>query len=136
MTHDGVTRVPQADLFRTRDPNEAAFWKFHQENPHIYHQLVRLARQAVKAGHTTYGMAALFEVLRWQRTVETTTQETGPKMANALRAYYARLIMRNEIDLAGFFAVAQSAADNAEDERLRLGGLHARYARDMTKGTR
>ena len=79
------------------------FRLFHQANPHILDAMVRLARQARAAGYETYGIAALFEVLRWERTVVTRDPTSDYKLCNDYKPMYARLIAIMHTDLDGFF---------------------------------
>lgn len=102
---DGATQVPVADPPKSRfDPGverELAFREFHQANPQVYVELVKLARHAMANGRTKYGMRALCEVLRWGRmTVES---QDDWKLNNNHHSSYARLIMKQEPDLRGFF---------------------------------
>ena len=85
------------------------FLRFHFENPHIYLSMVEMARQAKEAGHGTYSVQALFEVLRWERTVKTSGEIW--KLNNNLRPEYARFIMEREGDLAGFFHIRERRGD-------------------------
>lgn len=78
-----------------------AFLRFHKENPHVYHELVRLTRRTVRAGATRIGIGMLFEVLRWRHTLRTGGDDF--KLNNNYRSMYARLIMRTEPDLNGVF---------------------------------
>ena len=80
---------------------EEAFWRFHGDNPHVYSELVFLARRATRSGATHLGIGMLFEVLRWRHTLATGGDEF--KLNNNYRSYYARLIMMNERDLVGVF---------------------------------
>ena len=80
---------------------EQAFYLFHEANPHVYRQLVKLARQAKRAGATKLGIGMLFEVLRWRHTLATGGDEF--KLNNNYRSYYARMIMLREHDLVGIF---------------------------------
>jgi len=80
---------------------EEAFRRFHAENPHVAQELVRLARQAKRAGATRLGMKMLFEVLRWRHTLRTGGDDF--KLNNNYHAYYARLIMSENEDLEGVF---------------------------------
>jgi hypothetical protein len=82
-----------------------AFWTFHEGNPHVYFELVRLARQAVAAGRTKLGIRMLWERMRWTFSVETRRAEGGPKLNDHYTARYARLIMENERDLADLFEI-------------------------------
>ena len=78
-----------------------AFWSYHLTNPVVYESLVRLSRQAVKAGRKKIGIGALFERLRWEFWV--TSSERAPRLNNNYRSRYARLIMEREADLNGVF---------------------------------
>jgi hypothetical protein len=80
---------------------EEAFWRFHRENPHVYHELVRLARAWRQRRSQKVGVGMLFEVLRWQMAMRTTGDTF--KLNNNFRSYYARLIMAEERDLEGIF---------------------------------
>lgn len=87
-----------------------AFERFHADNPHVYTALVRLARQARRAGLRRVGMKMLFEVLRWDHAIRTEGDEF--KLNNNYHAYYARLVMEQEADLAGMFLL-RAQADEA-----------------------
>ena len=80
---------------------QEAFQKFHTDNPHVYDELVALARGLVAAGHRLIGIGMLFEVLRWQQMLATTGDTF--KLNNNYRSRYARLIMDREIDLRYVF---------------------------------
>lgn len=91
---------------------DRAFAKFHDENPVVYRKLVVLARGLRQRGHKRLGIGMLFEVLRWQHYMETTSTD-GYKLNNNHRSRYARLIMTNETDLFEIFEVRELA-----DERM------------------
>ena len=78
-----------------------AFLRFHTENPHVYDELVLLARRAKRAGSRRVGIKMLFEVLRWRHALRTGGDEF--KLNNNYHSYYARLIMAREEDLFGIF---------------------------------
>lgn len=84
------------------DPITARFTEFHHRNPQVYAAIVRLARQRQAAGWATGSIAQIFEVLRWESDLLTVSDD-GLKLNNDYRAPYARLVMANEPDLAGFF---------------------------------
>ena len=84
------------------------FQEFHRDNPHVYRELAALARKMKATGRNQYGIASLFEVLRWHRALETTDQDF--KVNNDYRALYARLLMEQEPDLAGFFEIRERRA--------------------------
>ena len=80
---------------------ELAFEKFHDENPHIYEDLVNRTRMLKRMGRRRVGMKMLFEVLRWQHLVRTAADDF--KLNNDYTSRYARLIMEQEPDLEGMF---------------------------------
>lgn len=85
---------------------EKAFWLFHQQNPQVYEVLCTLARQWMQMkGKNKLGIKMLFERARWE--IAMTTKSDTFKLNNNHTAFYARLIMQNEPDLAGVFALRQ-----------------------------
>lgn len=88
---------------RARQTLAERFEVFHQANPHVYARLVKMARDLRARGVQSYGIAALWEVLRYQSLTTTDTDSLPFKLSNNHRAYYARLINSQEPDLAGFF---------------------------------
>jgi len=88
-------------LIRPGDPLEEAALAFHLRNPTILPGIVRLCRQMKKAGYEQWGISAAFEVLRYK----VRTQSTDFNLNNSHRAYFARWIMRDCPDLAGFFEI-------------------------------
>ena len=105
-------QVSQGDLFDDLPPSSKdmtdKFWDFHANNPHVYCEIVKLARQLKVRGHTRYAMKGIFEVIRYHRALATTDAEY--KLNNNYTAYYARLAMGLEGDLADFFSVRESKA--------------------------
>lgn len=86
------------------------FEAFHRDNPKVYETLVHLAREWInRTGRRKLGIATLFERARWEIALVTTDPEF--KLNNSYRAYYARLIMQQEPDLAGLFECRTSEAD-------------------------
>jgi len=45
---------------------EDRFRRFHEQNPHVMTELVRLARQLKASGYDRYSIKGLWEVLRWR----------------------------------------------------------------------
>lgn len=78
-----------------------AFWRFHQENPQVYVELVRLARRLRDRGSSRLSINMLFEVLRYRWALR--TRGDIFKLNNNYRSYYARMIMRREPDLRDAF---------------------------------
>jgi hypothetical protein len=93
------------------DPTIAdRFEEFHEANPKVYVVLVRLAREWVnRTGRRKVGIGALYERARWE--IATATNDPDFKLNNNFRAFYARLIMCSEADLADLFDLRSSGAD-------------------------
>lgn len=85
------------------------FNEFHDRNPHVYEELVRLARRARDRGHRRIGIELLFAVIRWERMMHT-TDPTGFKLNDHYTSRYARLIMEREPDLDGMFRLRKLRA--------------------------
>jgi len=93
------------------DDLQSRFIRFNHNNPHIYRNLVTLARQfRQKRPDGVTGIGMLYEVLRWNYYMNVDTTEEY-KLSNDFRAAYSRLIMKQEPDLAGVFKVRNSAFD-------------------------
>ena len=86
---------------RYYDPIERKFGQFHKDNPEVYEQLKRLALQMRCTGRAHYGIKGLFKVLRWHHSLKTTDDDY--KLNNNYHALYARLLMKQEPSLKGFF---------------------------------
>lgn len=85
------------------------FWRFHDANPHIFSELLRLALDLKVNGSDRYSVKALIEVLRWQKEYE--TAGGAYKINNNYGPYYARLLMREDKRLDGFFHIRTAIAD-------------------------
>jgi hypothetical protein len=73
------------------------FRLFHEANPHVLTEMLRLARGRLAAGATRVGAKALWEELRQSLRV----QNTGPhKLDNSLTALYARKLIELDASLA------------------------------------
>ena len=99
--HPVNTKVPPA-----LEGNRARFEWFHESNPHVYRNLRALALgMRRQRGKKRVGIKMLYEVLRYQYDIQTTGQEF--KLNNNYTAYYARLLMAQEPELAGLFEVRE-----------------------------
>ena len=81
---------------------ERNFMKFHAENPWVYARLREMALQLRRSGRDSYGIAALFEVLRYEYAIRTVSDD-GLKLNNNYRALYSRMLAQNEPELREFF---------------------------------
>lgn len=84
---------------------QARFQRFHEKNPDVYVELVRLARRLRSQGITRYGIVGLYEVLRYDNSLRTSGKPF--KLTNDFRSRYARLIMDKNEDLANFFTTRE-----------------------------
>ena len=93
------------------DDLASRFERFHTNNPHVYRNLVQLARKfRSKRPDAVIGIQMLFEVLRWQYFINVDSDEQF-KFPNAFAAGYSRLIMKQEEDLDGIFKLCKSTFD-------------------------
>jgi hypothetical protein len=83
---------------------ELAFREFHAAHPEVYAHLVRLARRAVRRGHRHLGIGMLWETMRYRTLLGAQVPEEDEfRLNDHHRAYYARLMMKQETDLDGVF---------------------------------
>lgn len=88
---------------------EERFRRFHRDNPHVYFELCRLAREAKRQGRTKIGMGMLFEVARWNLWLR--TEGDSFKLNNDYRSRFSRMIQDRESDLEGMFETRTLTAD-------------------------
>lgn len=85
-----------------------SFSDFHESNPHVYDDLVRMCRKFRSRGNTgRIGIGMLFEVLRWNSHVSTIRDKSDFKLNNNFRSRYARLIMKENPDLRDIFQLRE-----------------------------
>ena len=97
----------QKDLFFT-DLKEK-FEEFHNQNPHVYKLLKQFTFQAIAKGHKHYGIAALFERIRWHTGIE--TGDVDFKLNNNYKAFYARMFHKDHPEHDGFFRTRPARCD-------------------------
>ena len=90
----------------TLTPRER-FEKYHERNPHVYQLLEDMARRVWQSGRRRIGIATLVESLRWQYWLATEDCSRDFKIDNTFRAYYSRLILENNPQWAGLFALRE-----------------------------
>ena len=79
---------------------------FHAMNPHVYDLFLRFAKQALTSGRERFGIAAIWERMRWEAAFNTTGEEF--KISNNHRAYYARKLMAQEPGFEAFFVIKEA----------------------------
>jgi hypothetical protein len=90
---------------------EQRFREFHARNPAVYDALVAHARQLRQRGYQRCGLRMLWEVLRWESMLAVHGRDDGYRLNDHLIPHYARLIMDQELDLAGMFETRGLRAD-------------------------
>ena len=83
---------------------------FHAANPHVLERLLALALDLHARGHVRYSIKGLFEVLRWEAALRTTSPD-GFKLNNGYTAFYSRAVATADPRLAEFFWHRRSDAD-------------------------
>ncbi len=83
------------------------FNQFHETNPHVYREIIELARRAKNMGYQRWSMNGVFEVMRWNKALRTKGESW--KLNNSFRALYARMVMDEILDLEGFFEIREHA---------------------------
>lgn len=84
------------------DQLDAAFRRFHVDNPRIWVLFERFAFEVIHAGHEHYSSSAIFERIRWEIAIATRDPD-GCKLNNNHRAFYARLFHQRYPQHKGFF---------------------------------
>lgn len=86
---------------------------YDKAHPEVYEAIRQLAYDwKRRTGRDRLGIAALFEVARWQLSIQ--TGET-PSLNNSFRSFLARKLMREEPGLDGLFETRRSVADETLD---------------------
>lgn len=94
----------QLDFWGT-DDIERAFEEFDKENPHVKRELAKMALGLRARGVKRWGIAGLFEVLRYRHSIKTDGDDF--KLNNNFRALYARKLMNDFQELEGLFEIRE-----------------------------
>ena len=91
--------------------NRERFEVFHENNPEVYEELVKITRKQTRFGYEV-SIKGVFEVLRYQvRMKIQDPSQNHFKLNNDYTPYYARLIMENEPDLRGEFQTRETVTE-------------------------
>lgn len=82
---------------------QAKFEAFHGAHPDVYAEFKKIAYQLLALGVRHYGAGAIFEVMRFNRTVSGRDIGEPFKLNNVYRSRYARLLIDEDPTFAGFF---------------------------------
>jgi hypothetical protein len=72
---------------------EAAFWRFHADNPAVYLLFDKFAHQIIAAGFQRYSADAVIHRIRWHTNI--VARNPVLRISNNHASYYARLWMAN-----------------------------------------
>lgn len=102
---------------------QTKFEAFHRQNPHVLGSIVSLAKRTRDAGRTRGSISQIFEILRYSYSLR--TEGDDYKLANAHRAFYARVVMALHPELSSkdkpFFLLSRQAEPYVIDwEALNL----------------
>lgn len=123
MSSPKMTNLNSGEHWAENPPLAQAFRDFDQANPHVYAELVSLCQLWIeRRGQQKLGIGMLWEVLRWNLNLRTSTDEPF-KLNNNHRSFYARKIMTHERTLADVFDLRKR--DGACDCTQCVGGLFA-----------
>jgi hypothetical protein len=108
----------QPDLFSDKPTgrltNQEQFdaWIASVKGQAVYREVCGLARQLRAQGYNKYGIGAIYEYMRFSRSLaQGAADPDGFKLNNTLRAYLSRYIMDREIDLMDFFTTKKQSAE-------------------------
>lgn len=87
---------------------KAEFEIYDRANPQVYELVKRFAYEAISAGYVAYGVATIWERIRWEITIHNRSNIDGAdfKMPNNHRAYYARKFLDEHPQYPDFFRTA------------------------------
>jgi hypothetical protein len=87
-------------------------WRlYHAENPHVAVELAAVCRNIKAMGERKFSMTGAFNLVRYLRFIETRDANSIYKISASYSAYYARLLMRDNPDLDGFFYTRECPAE-------------------------
>lgn len=85
------------------------FRLYDAENPHVYREFVRFARELKSAGRHRASASLIFERMRWESMIRGGPESGLPayRLNNNYRAFYARKLATEDPSFAGFFEIRE-----------------------------
>ena len=109
-SHVGEQRV--MDFDPKRRVRREDFYRFHAENAHVWELFESFALELAAAGAVRIGARLVWERLRWEGIVSTSSRWSGPfKLNDHLVPFYARLFLQRHPEHADLFETRRAAAD-------------------------
>jgi len=109
----------------------AEFHEFDQENPEVFEEMLRIAREFKAQGRTAASIDEIVIKIRFQRP--DTNRTDGFKIGNTHGAFYSRKLQMVDPSLCGLFAMCPSMAD---DLVLEDGRTWREFAREHSDALR
>lgn len=106
---------------RDRPSIRDRFERFHAENPAVYRLFRQFAHDAKRAGRTRFSADAILHRIRWFVSVETVGEEY--KLNDHYSAMYARKLIEDEPEFAGFFELRKTRSERMLAAAQRDGRL-------------
>ena len=94
----------------TRKSIQKRFEEFDRANPHVYRGLRDLALTARRKGRERGSIELFFAVMRWEHWITTDDPGSDFKLNDHYTSRFARKLMAQEPELAGFFETRELRA--------------------------
>ena len=94
---------------RQRDSIQSQFDRFHEQNPQVFAEAVKRAREMRATGRAQYSMHTILQKICWDTDIETTGRDF--KINNNYSSRYARLIVEQYPEFEGFFQMRELTAE-------------------------
>jgi hypothetical protein len=89
------------------------FWRWLRNNPHVWQEFVKWARESKKSGRKRYSASAIIHRMRWDSEV---TSATRFKMSDGVTPYLSRLLMvEYPAEFKGYFSTHERGAHIATE---------------------
>lgn len=89
------------------------FDAFVEANPWIIDEVADRCRRLRARGFERYGIGAIVEAIRFDRSLAMGDDESGFRVNNSVRSRLARRVMADHTDLDGFFELRRLRSDEA-----------------------
>jgi hypothetical protein len=94
---------------------------FDRDNPEVFASVLRISRQYFDQG-IRVGARHVWEIMRWERWIETRDHASSFKLNDHYVPYYARKVMDADPLLAGYFEIrALRSEQDGEFEEETIG---------------
>ena len=110
--------------------------EFHFDNPQVWDIFLKLTEDLIlKNNKTTYGVAAVWERMRWEIEIVLQREDIAHKLNNNYKAFYARLFDYyspfTRLSDGNFFTKRDSIMDHIDYELVNSHGTNTVYMTDQ-----